>query len=102
MQAMLLGTTDENRNHIMWRTILDAGFECEAVRTSRVVGDDGSSWRVNCGNAQTYWVDVDEFGRLSVAPMPYGDIDGSVVPVEVAPRENLDQDGRTLQLREPE
>lgn len=97
MQASLLESTEANRAHLFWRAIVDAGFECPEVRAAGAVGTTGSNWRANCGDASVYLIEVGEFGRLSVSPMPYGDLQPERVPRRVPAEE-----GSTLQLRVPE
>jgi len=93
MRATLLNTADGNRNHIFRLTIADAGFECPGVRNASGVGGDGYLWRVQCGDAFVYWVEVDDFGRLLAMPIPYGDFGGSRIPYRVElPTEPLDQE----------
>jgi hypothetical protein len=98
MQARLLTTTEGNRNNIFSLTLASAGYECPEIRTARAVGRDGSNWRIQCGESWVYSVEVDEFGRLSVYPVPYGDIRGSQVPVQ----RDFESGGRTIILPAPE
>lgn len=98
MQANLIETTDGDRNHLFWRTIAGAGYECVEVRTASAIGSTGSAWRANCGENYLYFIEVDEFGRLSVVPMPISD---SVTPT-VRRVTTPDNQGPTQQFREPE
>ncbi|HUF72858.1 MAG TPA: hypothetical protein VMR74_08170 [Gammaproteobacteria bacterium] len=74
MQESLLNAADGHRVQLFWRAITDAGLDCVEVRAVGALGATGSAWRANCGDASIYLIEVDEFGRLSVAPMPYGDL----------------------------
>jgi hypothetical protein len=97
MQVTLLDTTDRNRALIVGSTVRDAGYECDEIRSALPVDRDGFNWRVNCGDAQTYWIEVDEFGQLSARPMPYGDVEPPIFVPTVQPGEE-----RTLDLPTPE
>ena len=102
MRATLLNTADGNRNHIFRLTIADAGFECPGVRNASSVGGDGYVWRVHCGDAFVYWVEVDDFGRLLVMPIPYGDFGGSLVPIRrELPLESPNQQDQFIPLPLP-
>lgn len=59
------------RNQIFWLTLRDAQFECDEVKSSGPLG--ASAWLARCGEPWTYELIVDEFGRLSASPVPYGD-----------------------------
>jgi hypothetical protein len=96
MQASLLGTSAGDRNHLFWRTIADAGYVCDEVRTAIAMVSTGSAWRANCGGTETYLVEVGEFGRLRVVPILYNDT-LTPVPIRVVP----DEREPTLQFREP-
>jgi hypothetical protein len=74
MQESLLNAADGHRVQLFWRAIGDAGLECAEIRAVGPLGDGGSAWRANCGDASVYLIEVGEFGRLSVVPMPYGDV----------------------------
>ena len=74
MQESLINAADGHRVQLFWRAITDAGLECVEVRAVGALGATGSAWRANCGDASIYLIEVDEFGRLWVAPMPYGDL----------------------------
>jgi hypothetical protein len=93
MQAELLATTAENRDQMLRLAISDAGFHCPAGAKSKAVGTSGGVWRVHCGEADVYWVEIDEFGHLLVRPAPYSDFGWDSTPV-------VPQD-RTLELIEP-
>jgi len=102
MRATLLNTADGNRNHIFQLTIADSGFECPGVRNASGVGGDGYVWRVHCGDTLVYWVEVDDFGRLLVMPIPYGDFEGSLVPIRRAlPLESPNQQDQFIPLPLP-
>jgi hypothetical protein len=97
MQANLIETTDADRNHLFWRAIADAGYQCSEVRAASAIGSTGSAWRANCGENNLYLVEVEEFGRLSVVPMPISD---SITPP--VRRVMPDNQGPIQQFREPE
>jgi hypothetical protein len=97
MQVTLLDTTDQNRALIVGSTIRDNGYECDEIRSALPVDRDGFNWRVNCGDARTYWIEIDEFGQLSARPMPYGDVEPPMFVPTVQPGER-----RTIELPTPE
>jgi hypothetical protein len=73
MEAELLNTTDANRNQMLSLAISDARYECPDGANAKAAGNNGAVWRVHCGESNVYWVEVNEFGRLLVTPLPYGD-----------------------------
>lgn len=90
MQESLLNSSDGHRRQLFWRAITGAGFECVDVRVVGAVGGTGSAWRANCGDASIYLIEVNEFGRLAVTPMPYGDLYHPGVELEFEPREPIE------------
>lgn len=76
MQTFLLDSTEDNRAQVFRLAILDAGFVCPKVNTARLVGSDGASWRATCDAGNTYWVDVEETGRLKPTPVISADTNG--------------------------
>jgi hypothetical protein len=102
MQSELLTMTDAARGQIFALTIGDAGFQCPSVQSAKVVGNTGSVWRAHCGEVLVYWVEVNDFGRLSVRPVPYGDFwPGGLPNREVQPELRLDRQDRTLERIDP-
>jgi hypothetical protein len=83
MLDYLQTTPAANRNRILWQVVSGEGFECSAVRTASLVGTSGSIWRAQCGDALVYWIEIDEFSRFSVMPIPYGDGVGPMPPVRL-------------------
>jgi hypothetical protein len=67
----LLAMPEPVRNQVFWLTLRDARFECEEVKSARPLG--ASAWLARCGEPWAYELIVDEFGRLSASPVPYGD-----------------------------
>jgi hypothetical protein len=84
MQAGLFNTTEGNRHQILALTIAAGNYPCPLVKSAKAVGRQGLVWRVHCGDALVYWVEVDEFDRLSVTPVPYADFNFGNAPVERA------------------
>ena len=81
LRDYLSSTPEGNRNRILRAAIGGEGFNCQEVKSASLVhASGGSAWRTNCGDAQVYWIEVDEFGGFTVVPMPYGDIDVSLAP----------------------
>ena len=69
----LLVMKEPYRNHILWLTIRDAGFKCDEVKASQLLGVETGAWRAHCGGISTYLVIIGEFGNVSVKPILYGD-----------------------------
>lgn len=79
----LLGMSEAHRNHIFWLTLRDAGFQCDELESSQLLGGDARAWRAYCGGALVYWVNVDDLGDISVELAPYGV--PTVRPIELVP-----------------
>lgn len=75
MQATMLAGSDSNRRSIVGQTLRGLGLECPDLQGVDRVADDGTAWRANCGLALIYWIEVDDFGRISAQPAAYGDIE---------------------------
>lgn len=73
MQENLLNTTDADRNQLFRRAIADVGFVCSDVKDASAVGSSGSAWRTDCGDTNLYFIEVGEYGRLSIVPMLFND-----------------------------
>jgi hypothetical protein len=71
--ASLLADSPATRHHLFGLTVRDAGFPCPQVRSAAPLSPQGIAWRVHCGEALLYWIEVDEFGRLSVEPGNYSE-----------------------------
>ncbi len=71
----LLAMPERYRNHILWMTLRDAGFKCDEVRSSQLLGAETGAWRAHCGGISTYSIVIDEFGSISVDPILYGDFE---------------------------
>jgi hypothetical protein len=98
MQAELLNTTEANRVQMLTLAISDADYDCPPGATARAAGTNGVVWRVHCGESKVYWVEVSEFGRLLVRPLPYGDF---FPGAGVEPELRFDRQDRTLIPVEP-
>lgn len=94
MRESFLATTAENRSHILALAIRTAGFTCSSGKSATAAGPSNAMWRVHCGGNDVYWVEVDEFDRLSVEPIPYGDF-AIWLPRTVFPSE---QGERTIEI----
>jgi len=69
--ARLLTDSEGSRQHLLARTIREAGFDCPEARSADAVAAGGDAWRVYCGALRLFWVEIDEFGRMSVEPGAY-------------------------------
>lgn len=88
MEAALLNTTPANRVQMLTLAISDARYECPPGASVNAVGSNGAVWRVHCGESNIYLVEVNEYGRLQVTPLPYGDFIGGAG----APRRQFESD----------
>ena len=62
--------------------IKNTGFECDNLTSARELDEDGTLWRIACGDARAYLASFEEDGRICVSPI---DIGGPAIWVE---REN--------------
>ena len=67
----LIAMSEPKRNHLLWMILGDAGFKCDEVRSSQLLGAD--AWRAECGGISTYSIVIGEFNSISINPIPYGD-----------------------------
>ena len=74
MRATLITAGTDERSHVFALAIRDGGHACGRVIDGRAVGTSGSVWRARCEGGAAFWILVDEFDRLSVEPVPYGDL----------------------------
>lgn len=73
--ARLLSDTEGARRNILRMSIRDAGHDCPDVRSAEPLEPGGGAWRVTCGGLRLYWIEIDEFGRMSVEPGAYDESD---------------------------
>lgn len=71
LSARLLDDSDGTRRNLFAMTIRDAGYDCPEVRTADTIAPGGQAWRVHCGALRLYWIEIDDFGRMSVEPGSY-------------------------------
>ena len=71
--ARLLSDTDNSRRHLLGMTIREAGYDCPEVRSADALEGSGQAWRAYCGDLRLYWIEIDEFGRMSVEPGDYNE-----------------------------
>ena len=74
------------RNRIFHMILRDVGAECPDVVSSQNPVAEISTWHAHCGETRTYSIVIDELGRTSVYPIPYGDFDASN-PLSIPPIE---------------
>lgn len=73
LSARLLSDSDGARRNLFGMTIREAGHDCPDVRSVDALDRNGHAWRANCGDLRIYWIEIDEFGRMSVEPGSYDD-----------------------------
>lgn len=73
LHQRLLAMTEAERNQIFYLIIRDAGAKCTEIMSSRYLIAESGVWHAHCGQAQTYSIVIDDFGSISVYPIPYGD-----------------------------
>jgi hypothetical protein len=73
VKGYLLGLSEGARATVIAKSIREAGFGCPEVRSTGSLSPDGNAWRAYCGDTLLYWIDIDEFGRVSVEPGAYGE-----------------------------
>jgi hypothetical protein len=71
--ARLLEDSDGARRNLLGMSIRDAGYDCPEVRAADTLAPGGHAWRANCGALRLYWIEIDEFGRMSVEPGTYNE-----------------------------
>jgi hypothetical protein len=71
--ARLLSDSDTTRRSLLGKTIREAGYDCPDVRAADALDSNGHAWRANCGELRLYWIEIDDFGRMSVEPGAYDD-----------------------------
>ena len=59
--------------------IKNTGFECENPTSARELDEDGTLWRIACGDARAYLASFEEDGRICVSPI---DVGGPAIWVE--------------------
>jgi hypothetical protein len=69
--AQLLNDPDGARRTLLTKSIRDAGYDCPDVRSAEPLAPGGHAWRAYCGALRLYWIEIDEFGRMSVEPGAY-------------------------------
>lgn len=73
--ARLLSDSDGTRRILLTKSIRDAGHDCPEVRSAEPLAPTGHAWRAYCGDLRLYWIEIDEFGRMSVEPGAYDESD---------------------------
>ena len=53
--------------------IKNTGFECDNLTSVRELDEDGTLWRIACGDARAYLASFEEDGRICVSPVAYLD-----------------------------
>ena len=76
----LLAMREPSRGSVFSLAIRDAGFDCSDVTNSHSTTDEMWVWRVHCSGALIYWVAIDDYGYVSIEPVPYWDDGRSVIP----------------------
>lgn len=71
--ARLLSDSDNSRQNLLGMTIREAGYDCPEVRSAEALEGSGQAWRAYCGDLRLYWIEIDEFGRMSVEPGDYNE-----------------------------
>ena len=51
--------------------IKNTGFECDNLTGARELDEDGTLWRIACGDARAYLASFEEDGRICVSPVAY-------------------------------
>ena len=75
LSARLMSDSDGARRNMFAMTIRDAGYDCPEVRTADTLAPGGHAWRAYCGALRLYWIEIDDFGRMSVEPGAYNESD---------------------------
>ncbi len=52
--------------------IKNTGFECDNPTSARELDEDGTLWRIACGDARAYLASFEEDGRICVSPIDLG------------------------------
>ncbi len=69
----LMAMGEPYRDHVFWLTLRDAGFKCDEVRSSLLLGTENGAWHADCGEALIYYIVISEYGSISVDTIPYRD-----------------------------
>jgi len=75
LAAQLLRDSDVTRRNLLTMSIRDAGHDCPEVRSAEPLAPGGDAWRAYCGELRLYWIEIDEFSRISVEPGAYDESD---------------------------
>jgi hypothetical protein len=73
--SRLLTDSDGARKNMLAMSIRDAGHDCPEVRSAQPLAPGGEAWRAYCGELRLYWIEIDEFGRMSVEAGAYDESD---------------------------
>ena len=72
LHQKLLAMPEPYRNQILLMTLRDAGFKCDEVMTSQLLGIETGAWHAHCGGTLLYRITIGDFGRVSVDLIPHG------------------------------
>lgn len=75
----LLSLDEAHRNQTLLMSLRDAGVECSDVLGSARIG---GAWHADCGGTLLYSVRIDEFGAVSIVPVPHGDFERGIYFIE--------------------